>query len=498
MRTLIALLAASSLLSSSLATQTPESKPADPFAEAQVATQHTARVRGVELAYTATAGTLQLKEEDGKGRASLFFVAYTQSGGGEPSARPLTFCFNGGPGSSSVWLHMGAFGPRRVVVDAGAIPPPPFQLVANEHSLLDRTDLVFIDPVTTGYSRALPGKEAAEFHGVNADVAAVGEFVRLYCTRYERWASPKFLAGESYGTTRAAALAGHLQDRLGLYVNGIVLVSMVLDFRTIRWDDGNDLPAQLYLPSYAATAWYHRQLEPALQAKPLAEVCRLAADLADGAYARALWAGDAQAAEERARSAAELARFTGLSSAYVGQCDLRVENSRFQKELLRAERRTVGRLDSRFLGRDEDSAGAGFEFDPSYAAIQGPYTAALNDYVRRELGWKSDLPYEILTGRVQPWHFDSDNRYLNVAETLRAELCRNEHLRVFVAAGLYDLATPYHAARYTLDHLGLEPEQRARLKFETYEAGHMMYVHEPSLEKLDADLATFYAETLAR
>lgn len=478
--------------------QTPESKPADPFAEAQVETQHVLSIGGRDRAYTATAGTIQLKEEDGKGRASLFYVAYVATPRGEPRERPITFCFNGGPGSSSVWLHMGLFGPRRVRVDAGAIPPPPCELVANEHALLDESDFVFIDPVSTGFSRALPGKSASEFHNVKGDVAAVAEFIRLYCTRNERWASPKFLAGESYGTTRAAALCAHLQGELGMYVNGVVLVSMVLDFSTIRWDAGNDLPAELYLPSYAATAWYHKRLSSELQARPLADVVRAAEEFAGGAYARALRVGDAQGAGERAAVERDYARLTGLAPEYVASADLRIENRRYQKQLLRAQRRTVGRLDSRFVGIDEDSAGEEYEFDPSYAAIQGPYSAALNDYARRELGWKSDLPYEILTGRVHPWAFDSDNRYLNVAESLRAELCRNEHLRVFVAAGWYDLATPVAAARYTIDHLGLEPEQRARVELATYEAGHMMYTHEPSLAKLAGDLRAFYSKALAR
>jgi carboxypeptidase C (cathepsin A) len=478
--------------------QSPESKPADPFAEAQVETQHTLSIGGHAHAYTATAGTIQLKEEDGKGRASLFYIAYVAEPKGEPRARPITFCFNGGPGSSSVWLHMGLFGPKRVRVDAGAIPPPPCEVADNEHSLLDTSDFVFIDPVSTGFSRALPGKNASEFHNVKGDVAAVADFIRLYCTRNERWASPKFLAGESYGTTRAAALCEYLQRELGMYLNGVVLVSMVLDFATIRWDDGNDLPARLYLPSYAATAWYHKRLSKELQALPLADVVRNASEFADGAYANALRRGDALAADERVAFERELARFTGLSPEYVASTDLRIENRRFQKQLLRAQRRTVGRLDSRFLGIDEDSAGEEFEFDPSYAAIQGPYSAALNDYARRELGWKSDLPYEILSGRVHPWAFDSDNRYLNVAETLRAELCRNAHLRVFVAAGWYDLATPVAAARHTVDHLGLEPEQRARVEMATYEAGHMMYTHEPSLAKLAGDLRAFYSKALAR
>jgi len=478
-------------------------------------TRHTVVIGGREIRYTATAGTIVLREEaegeekksEGeKARATIFFVAYTR----EPDeglddaayrrARPLTFSFNGGPGSSSVWLHLGLLGPRRVrVADELARPlPPPFHLVDNEHSLLDVTDLVFIDPVSTGYSRAVEGEKAAQFHDFKKDIESVGEFIRLYATRYGRWPSPKFLIGESYGTTRAAGLSGHLQDRHGLFLNGIMLVSVVLNFQTIRFAPGNDLPFLLFLPTYAATAWYHRRLAPDLQAD-LAQTLAEVEVFATGEYTLALMQGDALPPSERSRIAARLARYTGLSPAYVERTNLRIDIGRFVKELLRDRRRTVGRLDSRFTGIDRDAAGETYEYDPSYSLIQGPFTATLNDHVRGELGFESDLPYEILTDRVHPWRFDEhQNQYVNVAETLRQAMSKNPFLRLFVANGYYDLATPFLATRYTLDHMELDESLRANISMKHYEAGHMMYIHEPSLAQLKLDLAQFVQGALAQ
>ncbi len=457
-------------------------------------TQHTVSIDGQEIAYTATAGTLVLKEERGEPKATIFFVAYTRDDVEEPSERPLTFAFNGGPGSSSVWLHLGLFGPRRVQLfdDDGERLPPPGHLIDNAHSLLDVTDLVFIDPVTTGYSRAVSDEEAPAFHAFDEDIKSVGEFIRLYTTRFQRWASPKFLAGESYGTTRAAGLAGYLQDRQGMYLNGILLISTVLNFQTLRFDVGNDLPYQLFLPTYAATAWYHQQLSDDLQQRPLREFLDEVEAFVRLDYMPALLKGDVLAANERARIAEQIARYTGTSPAYVEHADLRLEIFRFTKELLRRERRTVGRLDSRFTAVDRDAAGEKFEFDPSYALIQGPFTAMLNHYVRAELGFESDLPYEILTGRVQPWDYgEHQNQYVNVAETLRQEISRNPHLRVFVANGYYDLATPYAATEYTFNHLQLDAALRDNITLAHYAAGHMIYIHEPSLVELRQDLLDF-------
>ena len=479
-----------------------KSAPPPPPVDVLSQTAHTIVINGETIAYTATAGRLVLKAEDEKEgekpKASIFFVAYTRDRGPDmdeathAAARPITFSFNGGPGSSSVWLHLGLLGPRRVVLEEDGRPvPPPYRLVDNDYSLLDKTDLVFIDPVTTGFSRAVPGEADKQFHGFKADIESVGDFIRLYVSRNHRWASPRYLIGESYGTTRAAGLSGYLQERHGLYLNGIMLVSVVLNFMTLRFAPGNDLPYLLFLPTYAATAHYHGRLGqdvpgdlPAL----LAEV----EGFAMNEYALALLRGDALPTEERAAIAARLARYTGLSADYIDRTNLRIDIHRFVKELLRDRRRTVGRLDSRYTGIDRDAAGEHHEFDPSYALIQGPYTGLLNDYVRRELRFESDLPYEILSDRVHPWSFDEhQNSYVNVGETLRQAMSMNPHLRVFVANGYYDLATPYLATRYTFDHLELDESLRGNVSMTHYEAGHMMYIHDPSLAQLRDDLAAF-------
>ena len=474
-----------------------EKKPAVPE-EKNVPTKHSLKIGGQEIKYTATAGTMLLKLEDGTPKASIFYVAYTKDDVSDPSQRPLTFSFNGGPGSSSVWLHLGLLGPRRVQMgDAGALLPPPYKLVDNDASLLDVSDLVFIDPVSTGYSRAVPGEAPKQFHGVQEDVESVAEFIRLWATRNKRWASPKFLAGESYGTTRAAGLSGYLQQRYGMYLNGIVLISAILNFETAEFDVGNDLPYILYLPTYTAIAWYHKKLPPDLQGdlqKAVAESRKFAV----GEYTDALMTGDALPAARRTEMVQKLARLTGLSPDFVDRANLRVEIMRFTKELLRSERRTVGRIDGRFLGIDRDAAGEEPEFDPSIAAIIGPYSGMLNDYARNELKFDSDLPYEVLTGRVSPWNYAPyENRYVNVAETLRKAMTQNPFLHVFVAKGYYDLATPFFAADYTFDHLGLDPTLRGHLSGAYYEAGHMMYAHPPSLLKLKADLAQFLKSSLS-
>jgi carboxypeptidase C (cathepsin A) len=468
-----------------------------PLKEVLSETRHAITIGGKKLEYTATAGNLLLREEDGKVKASIFFIAYTRAGGMDPAKRPVTFTFNGGPGSSSVWLHLGAFGPKRVLVSEEGQPlPPPYKLVDNEYTLLDQTDLVFIDPVTTGFSRAAPGQNAKQFHGVQEDIQAVGDFIRLYTTRFARWGSPKFLAGESYGTTRAAGLAGYLQERLGMNLNGIILVSSVLNFQTLRFDEGNDLPYALFLPTYTATAWYHKKLPSDLQADR-ARALKEAERFALGAYSTALMKGTKLSTEERQEIGRKLARYTGLSEDYVQRSNLRVPIYRFTQELLRDQRRVVGRYDSRYTGAELDPTSGQPGYDPSYAAVLGPYTATLNQYVRHELRYESDLPYEILTSRVQPWEYGTaKNRYLNVAPTLEKALVQNRYLRVFVANGYYDLATPYLATEYTFDHLRPEEALAGRVRMAYYDAGHMMYVHRPSHEKLKRDLAEFIEATL--
>jgi carboxypeptidase C (cathepsin A) len=454
-------------------------------------TWHSINLGGKKLDYKATAGNLLLKDEDGKVKASVFFIAYTKDVK-DPSKRPIMFTFNGGPGSSSVWLHLGAFGPKKVLMtDKGDPLPPPYKLVDNEYTLLDQTDLVFIDPVSTGYSRPAPGQDKKQFHGVQEDVQTVGEFIRLYTTRFKRWDSPKYLAGESYGTTRAAGLASHLQDALGMNLNGVILVSSILNFQTARFDQGNDLPYILFLPTYTATAWYHKKLSSELQddlRKTLKEVEKFA--LSD--YAVALMKGNKLSPEKTKEIAGKLARYTGLSEDFILRSNLRVPMQRFAKELLRGERRSVGRYDSRYLGIDREGAGDSPDYDPSYAAVQGAYTATLNTYLRNELKYESDLPYEILTGKVQPWNFGpAKNTYLNVSPSLRQAMTKNPHLRVFVANGYYDLATPYFATEYTFDHLGLDKSLAGNVRMGHYEAGHMMYLHKDSHRKLTSDLTKF-------
>jgi carboxypeptidase C (cathepsin A) len=481
----------------------PEEKKPEPK-DNLVETKHSVVIGGKEIKYTVTAGTIVMKEEtpdrdkesEGeKPKASFFFVAYTKDGVDDKSKRPITFSFNGGPGSSSVWLHLGLLGPRRVVMgDAGGLLPPPYGMTDNEFSVLDQTDLVFIDPVSTGYSRPVDGQKAREFHGFKKDIETVGDFIRLYTTRYGRWFSPKFLAGESYGTTRSAGLSGYLQDRHGLYLNGIMLISSVLDFSTLQFEPGNDLPCILFLPTYAATARYHGKVR---SRKPIKKFLAEVEKFAEGEYAAALAKGAALSKRQQTLVAEKLARFTGLSVDYVLQTNLRPVIFRFCKELLRDKRRTVGRLDSRFLGMDRDAAGEVWETDPSMDAITGPYTAALYDYVHNDLKFESDLPYEIINGKVWPWSYaDHENRYLNVAETLRHAMCINPHLKVHVANGFYDLATPYFATRYTFNHLGLEPELQGHISMSYYEAGHMMYVHMPSLKVLKSELAKFIQNSM--
>ncbi|MDE0690179.1 MAG: peptidase S10 [Candidatus Poribacteria bacterium] len=463
-------------------------------------THHSVTINGEEIRYTATAGTLVLKEEiDKEGekpKASVFFIAYTRDDVEDTSKRPITFSFNGGPGSSSVWLHLGVLGPRCVKPDEdGELPHPPYQLTNNECSILDKTDLVFIDPVSTGFSRAVPGEEAKQFHGFKRDIESVGDFILLYLGRYKRWGSPKLLIGESYGTTRAGGLAGYLQGRHGAYLNAILLVSVVLNFQTIRFAPGNDLPYILYLPTYAATARYHDKLDE-VDSEFEAFMDEVKAFAMDD-YTVALMQGSAVPPDQRANIVQHLAKYTGLTPEYIERTDLRINIMRFCKELLRDEGRTVGRFDSRYKGIDRDAAGETYEYDPSSAVVQGAYTAALNAYVRDELEFESDLPYEILSRRVHPWDYgDHQNEYVNVSDTLRAAMTMNPALKVFVANGYYDLATPFLASEYTFSHLGLDESLQDNITTAYYQAGHMMYIDQAELRKMKDDLDAFLDDVL--
>ncbi|WP_435009390.1 S10 family peptidase [Tundrisphaera lichenicola] len=504
MHTLLLASILSALIAPSLPPQEASPRPSDSkpkpagVNDEPVVTKHEMTLGGRPIKYTATAGFLPIKSEAGEVEAHIFFIAYAREDAGDRSRRPLTFAFNGGPGSASVWLHLGALGPKRVEFpDGGEFPTPPYRLVDNESTWLDESDLVFIDPVGTGYSRAVKPELNKKFHGLQGDLDSVGEFIRLYLTRFERWGSPLFVAGESYGTTRAAGLSDRLVDR-GIALNGIVLVSTVLNFQTLQPARGNDIPYALFLPTYTATAWYHKKLAPELQADQGATL-REAAEWAEGDYATALMQGDRLSKEKREEIAARLAKYTGLDPVYVDRSNLRVDPSRFRKELLRDRARTVGRLDSRFVGIDEQAVTDRPEDDPSNSAIRPAYTSTFNQYIRADLGFASDLPYFILGEGVGDWDWGPSGRgYPDTSGALRDAFAKNPSLKVLVASGYYDLATPYRAAEYTLAHMGLDPSQRDHIKVEEYESGHMMYLHGPSLAKLKGDVAGFFRATLGR
>ena len=473
-----------------------ETKPVDPVDDL-VTTHHTLKVGRRTLGYTATTGRVVLREEehkDGtfgghKARAELSLTSYVLDDA-DARTRPVTFAFNGGPGSSSVWLHLGLLGPRRVVSgDVGALQPPPYDLVDNPESLLAVSDLVFIDPMSTGYSRAVEGGKPGEYHGYQKDVESVAELIRLWTSRNGRWMSPKFVAGESYGTLRGAALAEHLQSRYGMYLNGLVLISSVLDLSSVDFENQrNDRAHALYLPTYAAVAHYHGKHGR----RSLQSVLDEAQAYAARDYPWVLSRGNRLTRRERAEAVATLARISGLTEDYVDRADLRIEHWRYFTELLRDQRLTVGRLDARFTGPAAAAIAENMDADPSHDAIAGPYAAAWNHYVRDELGYGSDLHYEQISRLVHPWSFkDFEGRPVDVSSKLERAMRQNPHLRVHIAYGYYDGATPHFAAEDVVAHLQLPPELLANVEHAYYEAGHMMYVHEPSRLQQSRDLADF-------
>lgn len=449
------------------------------------------RVGSRTLNYTVTTGYMPIKNAvSGDTEARMFYMAYALDN--PPAGRPLMFSFNGGPGSASVWLHLGALGPKRVKMqDDGLMPPPPYELVDNDQTWLTETDLVFIDPVGTGYSRAARPELASKFFGVNGDIESVGEFIRMYLGRNERWSSPLFLVGESYGTTRASGLSNHLFEH-GIGLNGILLISTVMNFQTIRFADNNDLPLVLILPSYTTTAWYHKRLSPQMQSKSVEQIAQEARQFAANEYMPAMLRIDSLSAAERSTLANKFSSLTGLSTEFIEKNNFRVELGEFNKELLRSERRTTGRLDSRFRGIDSDAAGDGPDMDPSMSAIRTPYTAAFNSYVRGELGFKSDAEYYILGGGItSPWNWNTNNAYADTSIPLKNAMAKNPFMKIFVAQGYYDMATPFYAAEYTVSAMNLDPQLRKNLSFSYYEAGHMMYIEKNSLKKLKDDAAAF-------
>lgn len=456
-----------------------------------VVEHHTSRAGGRLLNYTTTTGFMPLKNPvSGDIEARIFFIAYALDNA--PAGRPLMFSFNGGPGSASVWLHLGALGPRRIkMMDDGMLPPPPYQMEDNAATWLAETDLVFIDPVGTGYSRAAKPELAAKYFGVDGDIASVGEFIRLYLGRNDRWMSPLFLVGESYGTTRASGLSNWLFDH-GIALNGICLISTVMNFQTIRFADNNDMPLALILPSYATTAWYHKKLAPSLQSKSVAEVAKEAEDFAMNEYVPAMMRIDRLTSSERATLLERFSSFTGLSKDFIERNNFRVDLGEFNKELLRSERRTTGRLDSRFKGIDRDAASDNPDTDPSIEAIRPPYTAAFNSYVRSDLGYKTDVEYYILGGGISaPWNYGQTNGYADTSLRMKDAMAKNPYMKILICQGYYDMATPFFAAEYTVSAMNLDPTLRRNISFEYYEAGHMMYIDVRQLRKLHDDAAAF-------
>ena len=472
-----------------------------------IVTHHAIAVHGKHLSYTATAGRLPITDASGTIEAEMFFVAYTVDGA-DAGRRPLTFAFNGGPGSASVWLHMGALGPRKVVLAKdGFMPASPYRLMDNPDTPLDRTDLVLVDAIGTGYSRPSDADKGKKFWGVNGDVAAFGEFVRMYLGRYDRWRSPLYILGESYGTTRAAGIANYLIDR-GVAFNGIALLSMVLDFETLEITKKNDLACILTLPTYTMIAAYHHKLVPELEqdpAKTRAEVEHWAAT----DYTQALAHGDAMTPAERQAVVDGLARYTGLDKSVIDQANLRIGVGQFTHYLLADRKLRVGRLDGRFTGPDPNGYLDTPFYDPSNSAITPPFTSVFNDYVRRELGYRTDMPYYVSASQVNPspdqqtifgrWEWgNARDGFPDTATPLRAAMVKNPFMKILVMEGYYDLATPYFAANYTMDHLDLGPEFRGNVSFATYDAGHMVYLRENGLARMTRDFEAFIDRTLPR
>ncbi len=471
--------------------------------------QLSGRFGGEKVAYTAKAATQVF--EVNETQAEFFYVSYTKDDA-DPATRPILFCFNGGPGSSTVWLHLGLFGPKRMELDEeGFKVGMQGKLVENEYSILDVADVVCIDALGTGFSKVPDKEKEDDFAHFKHDVDAFSHFIVHYLNRNARWSSPKYLAGESYGTLRGAAIAHNLFTLHGVEFNGVILISSILNYQTVSVDykvsspiepaflyhPGNDLPAALYLPTFAATAWYHGALSPEFQDRPLRELLDEVEEFALGDYWSALAKGDMLDDETRKSVSERMSAYTGLSTEYIDHYDLRVSIIRFCKELLRDRKRTVGRIDSRYVGIDRVTAGDNIEADPSMDATGAVATSALNHYLREDIGFESKDIYNVMSLKVnQKWDYeDFKNRYVDTSEKMRALLSRSKGTKVMVANGYYDLATPHFATEYTFSHMGLDPEVRANVEMQYYEAGHMMYVHKPSLEKLASDLRSFVKAT---
>lgn len=456
-------------------------------ADKPVVTKHSITIGNSALAYSAETGMLPLLKDDGTAKASMFYVAYTVDGG--DTSRPIIYCFNGGPGASAVWLHLGGLGPKRAQVNPNAtLPPPPYKLVNNQHTVLQHADLVFIDPVATGYSRPMNDEKAEQFFGKRSDIEAMSEFIVLYTTRHHRWGSPKYLCGESYGVFRAAGLAEYLQDHHGMFLNGLLLVSGLVDFGTIRTGSTNDLPYSIFLPTLTAVAHFHNRLPADLQ-QDLEQALKESRRFASDEYLAALFAGESLDKDQRRLISKKLSRLTGMPEDFILENRLRISSSMFRKKLLIEEGLICGRYDGRITGRDGDYSSLYPSFDPSYMAALGPLAATMNAYVREELAFENDLPYKTLAG-VQPWKYE-ENTYSSTAADLASAMSKNPHLKVLVMTGRCDLAVPPDAMRYSIDHLEIDPLIKANFSFVEYESGHMMYLNSPDLKKIGQDVARF-------
>jgi carboxypeptidase C (cathepsin A) len=464
-----------------------------------VVAHHQITLDGKLLKYTATTGRLPIKRGDGKIEAEMFFVAYSLDGQ-DAEKRPLTFAFNGGPGSATIWLHMGALGPRRVALRPdGLLPPAPYRIADNPSTLLDKSDVVLVDAISTGFSRAANAELSKKFLGVKGDIEAFSEFIRLYLTRYERWSSPLFLFGESYGTTRAAGIAGNLADQ-GISFNGITLLSTALTFQTLEYTKSNDQPYILLIPTFTMIAGYHKKLPPDLM-QDMDKARQESVQWAATDYSQALAKGDAIAADERQKVIDQMARYTGLSKEVLDQANLRIDVEKFTHYLLLDQKLRVGRLDGRFTGPDPNGVLDTPFYDPTEAAVLPPFTSVFNNYVRTALGYKTDMPYQVFPADQNfesSWNWGSGlGGFPDTATALRQAIVKNPYLKVLVMEGLYDLATPFYAADYTIDHLDLSPQYRKNISFATYGAGHMVYLPADGLKKMKNDEAGFMDKALA-
>jgi len=454
-----------------------------------VITKKTITINGKAMSFTIETGYLAWKNDNDEQKANVFYTSYSKDGEQE-GKRPLSFAFNGGPGSSSLWLHLGCLGPKRIVMDeTGNAPAPPYELTNNESSWLDLTDIVFIDPVGTGFSRPSKGEKDAQFYGYKNDVSSVGEFVRLFLNKQKRWASPKYVIGESYGTTRASGLSKYLIDEHGIYLNGIVLISSTLDFETFREFEHNDLAYTCYLPSITATSFYHKKLAPVLQ-KDLQNSLKKVESFISNYYVNALYKGTLLSQNEKSNIADSLSYYTGLSKAYILKSNLRIPSWRYRKELLKDSSLSIGRFDSRLLIPETDALDDDCANDASFTKIRAAFSTSINYYLRSELKYNNDLPYNII-GNVSPWEY-ANGKYLNTIPDLSEAMIQNPDMKVWIASGYYDLATPFFGASYAINHANIPTSLRKNILTSYYEAGHMMYLYKPCLEKLKTDAVNFF------